>query len=268
MKISAKAIDSRARLFGMCKLGCALLCAALVAGCAATPDAEPYDPYESTNRRVFAFNNALDRYVLAPASKAYAAVTPDLVQYFVYNFFDNLTYPLVVANGFLQGKVQQGMSDTGRFVFNSTLGLGGLIDVSSPMGLERHQEDLGQTLAVWGVPAGPYLELPLFGPNTLRTTPNLVVGRAANPLTYTDSVVSLPLSLLSLLETRVRLDPAIRARDTSSIDAYVFQREAYLQRRRHLVYDGNPPDDDDEFDIFDDEDDELEIEVDDGDKTE
>ncbi|MCB1739239.1 MAG: VacJ family lipoprotein [Gammaproteobacteria bacterium] len=212
-----------------------------LAGCAATDDASvPYDPYESWNRDVYAFNDSLDKAFLKPASELYDTVTPDLVQEFIFNFFDNLAYPGTIINNLLQGKLDESVSDLGRFVFNSTLGIGGFIDVSSGFGMPRHEEDFGQTLGVWGVEAGPYYEVPLFGPFDGRDLPTLLTSRLTDLSSYFPSPATYVMSGADLIDTRNRLDSLIKARD-EQLDPYAFQRDGYRQRRRSQVYDGNPP---------------------------
>ena len=142
---------------------------------------------------------------------------------------------------FLQGKIERGFEDTGRFIINSTFGLGGLVDFASGIGMPRHEEDFGQTLAVWGVGSGPYLELPLFGPNTFRSLPAIPADAATDIVTWVNSPLDYALGGVKRIEQRTRLETAIKLRDTTSLDPYVFQREAYLQRRQHLIFDGNPP---------------------------
>lgn len=213
-----------------------------LSGCASTDVAmEPHDPFEPFNRSMFAFNKALDETLFSPIAKGYTAVTPAPARQAVFNFFDNLAYLTTVVNQFLQGKIERGFEDVGRFVINSTFGLGGLIDFASGLEMERNQEDFDQTLAVWGVPTGPYLELPLLGPNTFRSLPGIPADTATDLLTWFGSPLDYALTGVKRVDQRSRLDSAIKLRDTSSLDPYVFQREAYLQRRRHLIYDGNPP---------------------------
>lgn len=212
-------------------------------GCASTGDefTEPHDPYESFNRKMFSFNKTLDEAFLGPVSDGYVAITPEPAREGIFNFFDNLTYLTTAVNNVFQGKVERGMADAGRFVINATFGIGGLVDFASGIGIPRHTEDFAQTLAVWGLPSGPYLELPLFGPNTFRALPGRAVDSLMDPVTWVASPADYAFSGVELVETRSRLDSAIELRDKSSLDPYVFQREAYLQRRRHLIYDGNPP---------------------------
>ena len=224
-------------------------------GCASVDveDDEINDPGESVNRAVFQVNTKLDRAFLEPLSELYVFVTPNLVQDSVFNFFGNLAYPGVIVNDFLQGKVEQGFADAGRFVFNSTLGIGGLFDISTGLGLPAHEEDFGQTLGVWGVGEGPYLELLFAGPSTLRDLPNIPIGLLTNVGTYVPGgTAGFALGVVNGADTRARLDSVIELRDSSALDPYVYQREAYRQRRKHLIYDGNPPIDD--FDLLSEDD--------------
>lgn len=221
--------------------------AAMLSACASTQVADETgtpDPYEDWNRKFYAFNDALDKAILAPASRAYVEVTPAPARHGVRNFFDNLAYPEVFINDFLQGKVEQGFEDVGRFVINSTFGLGGLIDFAGGLGFSRNEEDFGQTFAVWGFDSGAYFDLPFLGPNTARDASGIPPGTVTNLLFYANSIVTFPLGLLKIVDRRASLDPAIRIRDETALDPYVFQREAYLQRRRHLIHDGDPPLDD------------------------
>lgn len=223
--------------------GLVVLSVSVLSGCASTGSGvDPNDPYESFNRTMFAFNKGLDEAVLAPIASAYTSVTPAPARTAIYNVFDNLAYPTTIVNQFLQGKIEKGLEDAGRFLFNTTLGLGGLIDFSSGTGLQRHDEDFGQTLAVWGAPRGAYLELPLLGPTTFRDLPGIPADTATDILTWVGSDTwDYVMGGVKRVEQRARLDSAIKLRDKSSLDPYVFQREAYLQKRRHLIYDGNPP---------------------------
>lgn len=212
------------------------------------PRVETYDPLENVNRPLHTFNTKFDRIVMQPIVDAYVELLHEDWRLSVSNFFDNLTYPNVIVNTFLQGKVKQGFSDVGRFVMNSTLGVAGLFDAATVFGLEEHDEDLGQTLAVWGLSEGPYLTLPFFGPSTARDLPDLGGSILTNIFTYVGTPVlvagvtaTAPLALLGIIDKRARADKAIRARDQLALDSYVFTREAYRQHRAYLIYDGNPP---------------------------
>jgi phospholipid-binding lipoprotein MlaA len=220
-------------------------------GCATTASisGDPTDPWEPTNRSFYAFNDALDRALLEPVANLYLNL-PGGLRDSIHNFLDNAAYPGTVLNQLLQGKFEPAMEGTARFVFNTTLGIGGLFDVSTEFGLERKEEDFGQTLAVWGMGEGNYIHYPVLGPSSVRDTPGIVVGALTDVLTY---VAALPLALLEIVDTRANLASAARIRDESAFDPYVFTREAYRQRRTFLVYDGNPP-----LDDFDEDDEDLE----------
>jgi ABC-type transporter lipoprotein component MlaA len=237
-----------------------LLLAAVLAGCATAPERSGVDPdpLEPANRAFFTFNETLDKYLIKPIAETYVDVTPQPARTAVTNFFDNLRYLNVIVNSFLQGKFSQGMSDIGRFVVNSTLGLGGLFDVATGYGLQRHDEDLGQTLAVWGAGQGAYLYLPVRGPNSVRDVPDLASSYFLNPLTYVTGAVLFPVTALAIINTRANLLDETRIRDEAAVDSYSFTREAYIQRREYLIFDGNPPSEGYE-DIFDDEADEESI---------
>ena len=219
------------------------------------------DPYEGFNRKVFVFNKTLDDYVAAPISDAYLWVTPQFVQTGIANFFSNLKDINVVLNDVMQGKVQQGAEDTGRFAVNTTLGLLGLFDVATEFGLEKHNEDFAQTLAVWGVPQGPYLVLPIIGPATSRGVPGGIFDVAANPATY----VGVPIQLVQMLNARANATGALKFIDEAALDPYVFTRESFLQYRQHLITDGESELDGDtldfEDDFYDDEDFDEEVAV-------
>ncbi len=223
-----------------------LLVAGLSSGCASTTVNGAYnpDPYEDTNRSLYAFNDALDRHFFKPVSQTYANITPQPVRTGVTNFFNNLEYLNVILHAFLQWKLGQGFSDVTRFVVNSSFGLGGLLDVATLMGLTSHEEDFGQTLHAWGADQGAYLNLPFFGPNTARNTPDLASRYFTNPLTYISGLVLLPVTALNLINSRANLLEATAFVDEASLDPYAFTREAYLQRRQYLIHDGSPPTED------------------------
>lgn len=233
-----------------------LFCMVFFAGCAKLPPGESYDPAESVNRPVYLFNDVLDSVLLGPLSSGYVAITPDPVRESLSNFFDNAGYGNTILNDFLQGKGGQGFSDIGRFLVNTTLGLGGLFDVATSVGLEKHEEDFGQTLGVWGFGPGAYAVYPLLGPNTMRDTPDLAVEVVTNGLFYAsfflNAAVTIPIAVLSAIDERSRADNAIRFVNELALDPYVFTREAWLQHRDYLIYDGNPPElefeDEEDFD--------------------
>ncbi|MGH9173005.1 MAG: MlaA family lipoprotein, partial [Vicinamibacterales bacterium] len=192
-------------------------------------------------------------YVLRPVAKGYRKVTPRPVRKGVTNFFDNLMTPIDIVNNLLQAKFVPALSDTGRLVMNTTLGIGGIFDPATDAGIPEHDEDFGQTLAVWGVPAGPYLVVPFLGPSTLRDGIALYPDSQLTPLVkYHDSNVTDKAQILYGINTRERLLGADKAIE-DALDPYIFLREAYLQNRVYVIHDGNPPLDDvyDEYDIYD-----------------
>ena len=219
------------------------------------------DPYEGVNRKIFVFNKTLDDYVAAPVSDAYLWVTPQFVQTGIANFFNNLKDINVVLNDLMQGKVEQGTQDTGRFVVNTTIGLAGIFDVATELGLEKHDEDFAQTLAVWGVPQGPYLVLPVLGPSTSRGVPGGIFDAAANPATY----IGVPIQLVQMLNARANATGALKFIDEAALDPYVFTRESFLQYRQHLITDGESEISNDtldfEDDFYDEDDEDLEVAV-------
>ncbi len=224
----------------------AVLAAALLlsSGCASTPKEEDqvYDPYEGVNRKIFKFNDVLDRNILKPVADTYVKVTPEPARTSVSNFFDNIGYLDTIINDFFQGKFKQGAADLSRFLINSTVGSLGLVDVASKMGLKAHEEDLGQTLGVYGTPQGPYLVIPLLGPNTARDAPDLGMSTVTSGLFYiSELVVTLPLSALMVVDKRARASNSLRIVDEAALDRYIFIRDAYLQHRNFLIYDGYPP---------------------------
>jgi phospholipid-binding lipoprotein MlaA len=205
-------------------------------GCATqgTGAANNFDPYENINRKIYTFNDKVDDYVAKPVSDAYQFITPQFMQTGVYNFFNNLKNINVVLNDVLQAKFGQSAHDTGRFLMNTTLGMAGLFDVAKTVGLEANDEDFEQTLAVWGVPQGTYLVLPLLGPITTRGIPGAVFDTAANPANY----VGVPVQVISLINTRANAEGSLKFIDEAALDPYVFTRESFLQWRNHLATDG------------------------------
>ena len=227
-----------------------LICTVLIAGCAATrprdQGADPVDPYERVNRKSYTFTDAIDRKIVEPIADVYMDYAPLPMQRSIGNFYTNLAYPNVILNAFLQGKVRQGFQDTLRFVVNSTIGGVGLFDMASPMGLPQHDEDFGQTLGVWGVDANTYLFIPLLGPSSNRDAPGIPFSVFTNGLFYIGTFVigapvTVPLSILGVIDKRARLSGPMRIRDEAAVEPYLFVRDAYLQQRKHLIYDGHPP---------------------------
>jgi phospholipid-binding lipoprotein MlaA len=206
----------------------------------------PTDPWERFNRRVFDFNDAVDAALVAPLARAYRDTLPQPVRTGISNVFSNVGDIWSAANHLLQGKLQQGVEMSMRFLINSTLGLGGLLDVASEMSLTREREDFGQTLGRWGMAPGPYVVLPLLGPSSLRDTLALPLDRQASlPALVSDVSASNALTVLGAVQTRADLLSASRLLEQVAMDPYVFVRDGYLARRRNLVWDGNPPPEDD-----------------------
>jgi phospholipid-binding lipoprotein MlaA len=214
--------------------------AIVLGGCATTEvselqnSANKADPYEHINREIYGFNDTVDDYVAKPVSDAYKWITPQFVQTGVYNFFSNLKTINVVINDVLQAKFAQSAHDAGRFALNTTMGLAGFVDVATGIGMQQNEEDFDQTLAVWGVPRGSYLVLPLLGPTTTRGIPGAIFDTAANPSSY----VGMPVQLISLLNTRASAEGSLKFIDEAALDPYVFTRESFLQWRNNLATDG------------------------------
>ncbi len=217
-----------------------VLAGLLLGGCAHSPTYDPYDPYESVNRDFYAFNMTLDRYFLRPVAQGYERFTPDIVRQGVDNFLTNIFYPRTVINSFLQGKVVHGGQDVARFVVNTTVGLLGIFDVATPLGIPKHNEDFGQTLGHWGLGSGAYLMLPLLGPSTTRDFSGRIVDWAFQPTTYMDAGPVFVITALDIINVRAKLLKLDRTLQ-ESFDPYTFLRGGYLQNRRSLVYDGKPP---------------------------
>ncbi len=212
------------------------------------------DPWETMNRGIYGFSNAVDRVTLKPIAKGYRKLVPRFARRGVSNFSDNLFTPRSALNNFLQGKGKAGFSDIGRFILNSTVGIGGLFDVASAAGFEEYGEDFSQTLAVWGLPAGPYVYIPLIGPRTLLSAVALPVDLLSDPLAYyNDTSVRDRVYVLRAIDLRARLLPAEMLIEDSQ-DPYIAIRESYLQNRLYEVHDGDPPEDEDFYDEFLDED--------------
>ena len=206
------------------------------------------DPLEPVNRVSHQAGLLADRIALGPAARLYRRAIPRPVRLGISNFVDNLTYPNVILNDFLQGKLQQGVQDTARFVFNTTFGLVGFIDFASAVGLERHDEDFGQTLAKWGVPEVAYLDLAMLGPSSVRDVVDLPIRWRTSLLVLGNAGgAAVPVVLLAAVSLRADADTAIEHRNTTAVDTYVFTREAYRRRREHLIFDARPPDDEDVF---------------------
>ena len=221
----------------------ALLLAWAASGCTAMTDrADAYDPWEGLNRKTFAFNDAFDRAIFKPVAQGYQKVTPAFAREGVNNFFGNLEDVGTAVNNFLQGKASEAISDTGRVVVNTVLGVFGLWDVATPMGLEKHDEDFGQTLGWWGVAPGPYFVIPFLGPSTARDAPARVVSPEWYwPRLINNDTVYWSAWTFDKVRARANLLQAEGAINAAAIDRYTFIRDAWWQRRRNQVYDGNPP---------------------------
>ncbi|MCB1985576.1 MAG: VacJ family lipoprotein [Burkholderiales bacterium] len=208
-------------------------------------EVDPVDPHEDINRVSYDFTDKVDRMLFEPVVDVYVDYVPNAAQRSIGNFYDNLSYPNVVLNAFLQGKVKQGFADGLRFLVNSTIGMLGLFDMATHMGLEKHDEDFGQTLAVWGFDSGSYLFIPILGPSSERDVVGVPVTVVTNMLFYAGYVVGapvfVPLTVLGAIDKRARLAGPMRIRDQAALDPYLFVREASLQHREFLIYDGNPP---------------------------
>ncbi len=214
-----------------------LTCVVLVVPVAAA--AETPDNWEGLNRKIFSFNDFFDRLFLKPIAKTYKNVVPVPVRNGVSNVFDNLDTPGTVINQFLQGKPKEGFSDTSRFLVNSTLGIGGIFDVASRMGLAKHQEDFGQTFGVWGAGSGNHVMIPFRGSSTVRDTFGMVLDAFTNPLRFVSPAEAQYSAMgLYITDARVELLTAESLMGESG-DAYLFQRDAFLQRREYLIFDGN-----------------------------
>jgi len=219
----------------------ALAVAALLAGgCASTGN--PKDPLEGFNRAMFALNDDLDKIVIKPAAQGYQAVLPELVRHGVANFFANIGDVFIAVNDVLQGKVPDAINDVGRVLVNTTLGVLGLRDVASELGVEKHNEDFGQTLGAWGVGEGPYIVLPFFGSRTVRDSFGLALDLHFDPVGNLYPVPDRNTLLATrVLSDRTQLFSAEKILDEAALDRYSYVRNAYLQRRRNQVFDGNPP---------------------------
>lgn len=219
-----------------------LLLACGVSACATQGPRHPSDPLESVNRAVYKFNDIGDRYAFKPVAQAYAAVLPQFVRTGVHNFFSNLDDVVVVTNDLLQGKGTNASRDGVRLMANTVFGGLGLVDVASMRGITKRVEDFGQTMAVWGVPSGPYLVLPFLGPSTVRDGAGRYVDSYIDPVWQITDVPPRNVAVgLRLLDSRAAILPAEKLFEQAAVDRYDFLRDAYLQRRRSLIFDGNPP---------------------------
>lgn len=243
-------LKAAARLFRVASV-CVVANVVLV-GCATPGRTTNDDPWSGLNRGIYKFNDGLDRGVLKPTAKGYKKITPNWFRSATGHFFANLSYPLTMVNQLLQGKPKLFVQDTGRFITNSTLGIAGLFDVADRMGMPAHDEDFGQTLAVWGVPSGPYFTLPFFGPSTARDAPARIPELLFSGLGYFDVSPGVEWGArgLELIDKRAALLSADATLD-SAYDKYGVMRDAWVQRREYLIFDGNPPEE--EIEMLEDE---------------
>ncbi len=218
-----------------------LLCALALAGCAATHPPGPAadrDPIENVNRKIFWFNDKFDVYVFEPTAKGWRWATPEFVRTGVANFFNNLRFPIVTTNDLLQGKPKSAFYDFIRFSTNTSLGFLGFGDPATAIGLPRHDEDFGQTLAVWGVPSGPYLVLPLLGASSLRDTGGLAVDTALSVTPFfVDGLILFGARVVDVVNFRSSVIEQVQQAKEASVDYYSFVRDAYFQRRESLISD-------------------------------
>ena len=211
------------------------------------------DPLEDRNRSIYAFNENLDEAIIEPAADGYAYIIPNYLQKGLNNFFDNINYPITIINQVLQGNIEKSLQDTLRFSVNTSIGIFGFFDPASSMGLPEHDEDFGQTLAVWGVKEGPYLMLPFIGPKTLRSLTGDLTDVLFNPLLNIDDTnLKIKTNLINLLQDRSDLSDLEEELD-NSFDPYQYIKDSYIQNRKYKIHNGNTSEDDIEIDIdFDD----------------
>ncbi len=213
-----------------------------LAGEAHAQQATTRDPFEPFNRAMFSFNEVVDKYALEPIAKGYRAITPDEFREGVGNVLHNLRAPVIFANDVLQVEPKRAGTTVARFGINSTLGVVGIFDVASTFGLEKHSEDFGQTLGVWGVPSGPYLVLPILGPSTIRDSSGALVDIAINPINYAqfegDDAFRATRTTLTILNGRAAAIDAIQSMRDTSIDPYVSIRTTYVILRESAIRNG------------------------------
>jgi phospholipid-binding lipoprotein MlaA len=222
------------------RLPCVAALAVILAGCAAAPSR--VDPLEPMNRALFEVNDVAEKVVIKPVVTVYQAVLPQFVRTGIANVFGNIDDLFSAVNGLLQGKLDKAGNDLGRVMVNSTFGLGGLIDIASDAGIERGNEDFGQTFGYWGLGQGPYLFIPFFGPTTVRDGTGFLVRIAAGPVGFIPDVpVRNSLYGVGYVDLQSHASEAKSVAETAALDRYRFIRNGYLQKRRYDVHDGNPP---------------------------
>ncbi len=225
-----------------------VLSLSFLGGCATTT---PRDPLEPMNRVTYSFNDGVDQALFKPIAEGYRAVVPNFARTGISNFFANINDVLIVLNNLLQGKIVNAISDLGRVVVNSTIGVLGFMDLATEFGLEKHNEDFGQTLGHWGIGAGAYLLIPFMGPSNMRDAVGRFVDHRTDPITYVESMRARNVLWgVRMVSQRADLLDTSKILDAAALDPYEFLRDAFLQRRRNLVHDGSPPPDkDDDGDI-------------------
>lgn len=227
------------------RLSAALTLAFVLGGCATSGN--PKDPIEGFNRAMFAFNDGLDKAVIKPVAQGYEAALPQTARNGVANFFGNISDAFIGVNNVLQGKMPEAINDFGRVMVNTTIGVLGFMDIATDLGVEKHDEDFGQTFGRWGVGSGAYVVLPVFGPRTVRDTVGLVADIHVDPVGNVGDVPARNTLLATrLISDRTALLPADKVIEEAALDKYSYIRDGYLQRRRSLIYDGAPPRIDDE----------------------
>lgn len=235
---------NKTRVLKAAMAGVLIGAAAGLSGCASVEReyGETYDPLEGFNRAMYSFNEGLDKALIKPLAKGYKAIMPAPVDRGITNIFNNLDDVISAANNLLQFKFRHAASDMGRIVVNTTIGIGGFFDVATNMDMPRHDEDLGQTLGVWGFEPGAFIVLPVLGPTTVRDGIGMVGDWYVDPITYIeDDTTRWAVRGLDVIDKRADRLSASRVLDQAALDPYAFMRDAYLQRRRNQVYDGNPP---------------------------
>ncbi|MFL6674016.1 MAG: VacJ family lipoprotein [Massilia sp.] len=228
----------RSRMHSIPAFGLSIAILGALGGCATGPDRIPGDPLEPLNRATFRFNDALDRNVARPLAERYTNVTPRPLRIAIGNFFSNISDFPIMVNNFAQGRGGDGLSDLMRIATNTFFGIGGLIDIATPAGIPKHDQDFGLTLGHWGVPPGPFLVLPLFGPSTFRDAAGFGVDQEFYPVNYADSALRNSLWGLNFVSTRARYLNATNLLEEAALDKYTFTRDAYLGRRRTMVSEG------------------------------
>jgi phospholipid-binding lipoprotein MlaA len=226
-------------------VGLFLFLGIFLTGCASGPNANPADPLEPMNRSIYKFNDVLDKSILKPVASTYREVTPSLIQRGVTNFFANLEDIWSIVNNVLQLKGEAAGDSFFRVGVNTLMGFCGILDIASEMGIERHTEDFGQTLGYWGVGPGPYVVIPLLGPSTMRDAMALPLDTKGDAVTHIEDIATRnSFWALRSVDYRAAYLKSDAVLDEVALDKYAFIRDGYLQRRRNLIYDGNPPDED------------------------